>query len=90
MQELKWESLENVGTKMCFSPGKNMLVPHVLESSLYHIILYIIKVGLRCRSCATWFHQIVEILINFQILRIDIYIFFWINMTNQVIKESSI
>ena len=32
----------------------------------YHIILYIIKVGLRC-GCATWLHQIAEILLNFYI-----------------------
>ena len=35
------------------------------------IILYIIKVGLRSRGCAMWLHQIAEILINFQILRIN-------------------
>ena len=32
---------------------------------LYHIILYIIKVGLRRRGCAKWQHQIVEIFLNF-------------------------
>ena len=37
----------------------------------YHIILYfifilyIIKVGLKRYNCATWLHQIAEILINF-------------------------
>ena len=69
------------------------------------IILYIIKIGLKHRSCAKWLHQIARILINFYILRIDTYIsqkkekekkknryiyIFWINMTNQVMKENSI
>ena len=29
------------------------------------ILLYIIKVGLKRRGCATWLHQIAEILLNF-------------------------
>ena len=33
------------------------------------IIYYIIKVGLRCRDCAKWFHQIAEILLNFYIFK---------------------
>ena len=33
----------------------------------YHIILYIIKVGLIRHGCATWLHQIAEILLNFYI-----------------------
>ena len=33
------------------------------------IIYYIIKVGLRHRGCAKWFHQIAEILLNFYIFK---------------------
>ena len=48
----------------------------------YHIILlYIIKVGLRLRNCD--FNKFVD----FKNKYIHI---FWINMTNQVIKESNI
>ena len=42
----------------------------IIELNLYiYIILYIIKVGLRRRSCATWLHQIAEILLNFYIFK---------------------
>ena len=33
------------------------------------IIYYIIKVELRRRGCAKWFHQIAEILLNFYIFK---------------------
>ena len=33
--------------------------------SYYIILLYIIKIELRCCGCATWLHQITEILLNF-------------------------
>ena len=36
---------------------------------IYYIILYIIKVELRRRDCAKWFHQIAKILLDFQILK---------------------
>ena len=33
--------------------------------SYYIILLYIIKIELRCCGCATWLQQITEILLNF-------------------------
>ena len=35
------------------------------ENISYHIILYIIKVGLRRHDYATWLHQIAKNLLNF-------------------------
>ena len=43
---------------------KNIYI-YIYHIISYHIILYIIKVGLRRRGCAKWRHQIVEIFLDF-------------------------
>ena len=42
---------------------------HATNSCTNHIILCIIKIGVRCHGYATWFHQIAEILLNFYIFK---------------------
>ena len=44
---------------------KKKIYIYIYHIISYHIILYIIKVGLRRRGCAKWQHQIAEILLNF-------------------------